>query len=147
MTTPHERMKFEIDNVTGVITTLHILDRDEPDREKEAYLTVMASDNGRPQLDDVCTFKITIEDINDNTPFFDKVVRRLTSRVTDSLIYSLIDSSFSRLPTDDDSVVCAKKISDACGTNTRLCIMHTQLSGCNSYVTSLYSVKDIYRSL
>lgn len=76
MTAPHERMKFEIDNVTGVITTLHILDRDEPEREKEAYLTVMASDNGRPQLDDVCTFKITIEDINDNAPFFDKVVRR-----------------------------------------------------------------------
>lgn len=37
------------------------------------YVTVRATDNGRPQLDDVCTFKITIEDINDNPPIFDKV--------------------------------------------------------------------------
>lgn len=52
-----------------------MLDRDEPAREKEAYLTVLATDNGRPQLDDVCTFKVTIEDVNDNSPVFDKVVR------------------------------------------------------------------------
>ena len=51
------------------------MDRDEPAREKEAYLTVLATDNGRPQLDDVCTFKVTIEDVNDNAPVFDKVVR------------------------------------------------------------------------
>lgn len=37
------------------------------------YVTVRATDNGRPPLDDVCTFKITIEDINDNPPVFDKV--------------------------------------------------------------------------
>lgn len=49
-------------------------DRDEPNREKEVYLTVRATDNGRPQLDDVCTFKVIIEDINDNPPVFDKVV-------------------------------------------------------------------------
>ncbi|KAJ9588061.1 hypothetical protein L9F63_018579, partial [Diploptera punctata] len=68
-----ERMKFEIDNVTGVIKTKHIFDRDEPAREKEVYLTVRATDNGHPQLDDACTFKVTIEDINDNSPVFDKV--------------------------------------------------------------------------
>ncbi|EZA51390.1 DE-cadherin [Ooceraea biroi] len=50
-----------------------MLDRDEPAREKEAYLTVLATDNGKPQLDDVCTFKVTIEDVNDNEPVFDKV--------------------------------------------------------------------------
>lgn len=37
------------------------------------YVTVRATDNGRPPLDDVCTFKITIVDINDNPPIFDKV--------------------------------------------------------------------------
>ncbi|CAG2057162.1 unnamed protein product, partial [Timema podura] len=48
-------------------------DRDEPIREKEEYLVVRATDNGRPQLDDVCNIKVVIEDINDNSPVFDKV--------------------------------------------------------------------------
>lgn len=52
-----------------------VFDRDEPAREKETYITVRASDNGQPHLDDVCTFKVVIEDINDNPPVFDKVVR------------------------------------------------------------------------
>lgn len=72
---PEERLKFEINNKTGLIRTTQYIDRDEPSREKEAYLTVLATDNGRPQLDDVCTFKVTIQDINDNSPVFDKVVR------------------------------------------------------------------------
>ncbi|XP_011307497.1 DE-cadherin [Fopius arisanus] len=74
VTAPGEKLKFEINNVTGLIKTTQMLDRDEPAREKEAYLTVLATDNGRPQLDDVCTFKVTIEDVNDNSPVFDKVV-------------------------------------------------------------------------
>lgn len=53
---------------------VQIFDHDEPSREKEAYITVRASDNGQPQLDDACTIKILIEDINDNQPVFDKVV-------------------------------------------------------------------------
>ncbi|EFN77871.1 DE-cadherin [Harpegnathos saltator] len=60
--------------MTGVITTsVMFIDRDEPFKEKEFYLTVHASDNGRPQLDDLCTFKVTVNDINDNEPVFDKV--------------------------------------------------------------------------
>ncbi|XP_075221903.1 DE-cadherin-like [Lycorma delicatula] len=71
---PGERVKFNIDPDTGIIrTNKHMFDRDEPSREKEVYLTVRATDNGRPRLDDVCTIKVTIEDINDNTPVFDKV--------------------------------------------------------------------------
>ncbi|XP_054009965.1 DE-cadherin isoform X1 [Hylaeus anthracinus] len=73
VTAPGEKLKFEINNRTGLIRTTQVLDRDEPAREKEAYLTVFATDNGRPQLDDVCTFKVTIEDVNDNSPVFDKV--------------------------------------------------------------------------
>lgn len=67
-----ERGKFNINNETGEITTSHIFDRDEPSRNKEVYVTVQATDNGRPTLADVCTFKITITDINDNSPIFDK---------------------------------------------------------------------------
>ncbi|XP_053663837.1 DE-cadherin-like [Anopheles marshallii] len=73
VTTPGERARFRIDKSTGEITTAHNFDRDEPIREKEIYITVRATDNGRPRLDDVCTFKVTILDINDNPPVFDKV--------------------------------------------------------------------------
>ncbi|XP_018044392.1 PREDICTED: DE-cadherin-like [Atta colombica] len=69
---PGDRIKFEIDNKTGLITTTQILDRDEPAREKEAYLTILATDNGRPQLDAICALKVIIEDENDNKPAFDK---------------------------------------------------------------------------
>ncbi|KAK4871853.1 hypothetical protein RN001_015977 [Aquatica leii] len=64
---------FEVDEETGEITTNTIFDRDEPLRQKELYITVKATDNGRPVLADICTFKVTIEDINDNDPMFDYV--------------------------------------------------------------------------
>ncbi|XP_063231568.1 DE-cadherin [Bacillus rossius redtenbacheri] len=65
--------KFKIDPNTGVITTQTVFDRDEPYRDKAEYLVIRATDNGRPQLDDVCNMKVVIEDINDNFPVFDKV--------------------------------------------------------------------------
>uniref|UniRef100_T1PGQ5 Cadherin n=1 Tax=Musca domestica TaxID=7370 RepID=T1PGQ5_MUSDO len=67
-----ERPKFRINPISGVITTEHTFDRDEPIHEKAVYVTVQATDNGRPPLDDICTFKVTIEDINDNPPVFNK---------------------------------------------------------------------------
>ncbi|XP_022902196.1 DE-cadherin [Onthophagus taurus] len=66
------RKFFNIDSTTGVITTAHVFDRDEPTRQKEVYITVKASDNGWPVLADICILKITILDINDNYPIFDK---------------------------------------------------------------------------
>jgi len=66
--------KFVIDPKTGVIRTNKVFDRDEPEREKEEYLTIRATDNGRPQLDTVCTIKITITDINDGVPLFERFV-------------------------------------------------------------------------
>lgn len=69
---PGERPKFRINAVSGEIVTERVFDRDEPSREKEVYITVRATDNGRPVLDDVCTFKVIILDINDNPPVFDK---------------------------------------------------------------------------
>lgn len=76
VSSPGERLKFTIDSETGVIKTRHIFDRDEPTREKEVYLSVRATDNGQPTLDDTCTIKVTIEDVNDNLPVFDKVSYR-----------------------------------------------------------------------
>ncbi|RZF45194.1 hypothetical protein LSTR_LSTR009965 [Laodelphax striatellus] len=70
---PGTHMKFQINETNGIITTTQMLDRDEPSREKEFYLTVRATDNGFPPLDDVCTVRVLIEDINDNKPLFDKV--------------------------------------------------------------------------
>lgn len=68
------RNYFSIDNNTGVIRTALQIDRDEPTQQKEFYLTVKAIDNGNPRLEDICTFKITVLDINDNYPQFDKLV-------------------------------------------------------------------------
>lgn len=73
---PGERLRFTIDSETGVIKTRHMFDRDEPSREKEVYLSVRATDNGQPTLDDTCTIRVAIEDINDNAPVFDKVSYR-----------------------------------------------------------------------
>lgn len=67
-----DRKYFNINSTTGEITTNDVFDRDEPSRQKELYVTVQATDNGRPVLADVCTFKVTIEDINDNDPVFDQ---------------------------------------------------------------------------
>ncbi|XP_050325410.1 DE-cadherin isoform X1 [Bactrocera neohumeralis] len=67
-----ERSKFHIDPKSGVIVTTHRFDRDEPTYEKMVYVTVQATDNGNPTLDDVCTFKVIIEDVNDNAPVFNK---------------------------------------------------------------------------
>ncbi|KAB0801471.1 hypothetical protein PPYR_05825 [Photinus pyralis] len=66
------RKNFDVDEHTGEITTNSVFDRDEPSRQKELYISVIATDNGRPLLADICTFKVTIEDINDNDPVFDQ---------------------------------------------------------------------------
>lgn len=69
-----DRPKFVIHSQSGVIMTSHTFDRDEPIHEKFVFVTVQATDNGLPPLDDVCTFNVTIEDINDNPPVFNKAV-------------------------------------------------------------------------
>jgi len=71
-----KRLKFRINSTNGIIVTTQVLDRDEPAGEKEANLVVLAIDNGKPQLSDICTFKVTVLDTNDNGPIFNKAVRR-----------------------------------------------------------------------
>ncbi|XP_052859785.1 DE-cadherin [Anopheles cruzii] len=99
VTTVGERARFRIDKSTGEITTAHIFDRDEPIREKEIYITVRATDNGRPRLDDVCTLKVTILDINDNPPVFDKV--RYEESVTKDMKANLRVATISATDMDD----------------------------------------------
>ena len=71
------RHKFTIDGTTGHLYTNAIFNRDEPDREKLVYVTVKATDMGRPALDDVCTLRVRIKDINDNAPVFDRSIYNL----------------------------------------------------------------------
>ncbi|KAK8381039.1 hypothetical protein O3P69_008148 [Scylla paramamosain] len=65
---------FAIETKTGhgYITTTRMLDRDGEDRE--FFLTVIARDGAPPDeaLQEACTFKIIVDDINDNPPNFDK---------------------------------------------------------------------------
>ena len=55
-----------------LIFCFQVFNRDEPDREKKIHVTVKASDRGKPPLEDVCTIAVTIKDINDNPPIFDR---------------------------------------------------------------------------
>ncbi|KAK7571160.1 hypothetical protein V9T40_014764 [Parthenolecanium corni] len=68
-----EQSKFHINPNTGEITTKYMFNRDEPFREKEINVIVRATDDGAPKLEAICLFTVTIEDINDNAPTFDKV--------------------------------------------------------------------------
>ena len=63
---------FETPKNKCLIFVFQIFNRDEPDREKLVHVTVKASDNGRPQLEDVCTLAVKINDENDNSPVFDR---------------------------------------------------------------------------
>ena len=59
---------FEIDSDTGVITANMEFDREA---QSVYYLTVQASDNGVPsQLTSVTIVTVSIDDVNDNAPFF-----------------------------------------------------------------------------
>ncbi|XP_042222994.1 neural-cadherin-like isoform X2 [Homarus americanus] len=59
------------DNGNGKVTTTRKLDRDRED--KEFFLTVIARD-GAPKeaLQEACSFKVVVEDVNDNPPIFDQ---------------------------------------------------------------------------
>ncbi|KAI5644881.1 cadherin domain-containing protein [Phthorimaea operculella] len=73
ITTPGEKQRVTVTPNTGEVYTNDVFDHDEPSREKEIYITVRVTDNGQPSLDDACTIRIVIRDINDNPPVFDKV--------------------------------------------------------------------------
>ncbi|KAL1493174.1 hypothetical protein ABEB36_011282 [Hypothenemus hampei] len=96
---------FTIDNTTGEVRTNTPFDRDEPFRQKEMFVTVQATDNGRPPLSDICTFKVTITDINDNSPqldqqsYYAQVAEdlKIHSEVVRIFAYDIDDGNNSRL--------------------------------------------------
>ncbi|CAH1153422.1 unnamed protein product [Phaedon cochleariae] len=100
-----ERVLFSINNATGLLKTIQPFDRDEPVRQKELYVTVQATDNGRPPLADICTFAVTITDINDNAPQLDKAAYetqvsedlKQNSEVMRVFAYDIDDGENSRL--------------------------------------------------
>ncbi|GAB6020348.1 hypothetical protein CHUAL_003060 [Chamberlinius hualienensis] len=61
---------FKIDPDTGAIVTLKLLDR-----EKQAgyIVSVTATDHGQPPMADTTDVELTVADVNDNSPIFDKV--------------------------------------------------------------------------
>ena len=60
--------------MTVPLFPFQIFNRDEPDREKLVFVTVKATDRGRPALEDVCTLRVRIKDKNDNAPVFDRSI-------------------------------------------------------------------------
>ncbi|XP_037787693.1 DE-cadherin-like [Penaeus monodon] len=57
-------------NQHGQITTTRRLDRDQGD--KDFVLTVIGRDSAQEALQDSCSFRVVVEDVNDNAPFFDQ---------------------------------------------------------------------------
>lgn len=100
-----ERKSFNINNKTGEIYNEVSFDRDEPSRQKEVYISVQATDNGRPPLADICTFKVTVLDKNDNKPSFDQATyssqvsedRKPNSEVMRVFAFDFDDGDNSRL--------------------------------------------------
>lgn len=60
---------FQIDANSGLITTRAHIDCET---EPVPQLTIMAKDNGNPQLSSTATVLVTIHDVNDNEPIFDQ---------------------------------------------------------------------------
>ncbi|CRK94039.1 CLUMA_CG007563, isoform A [Clunio marinus] len=60
---------FQIDSHSGLITTRAHIDCET---EPVPQLTIIAKDNGHPQLSSSATVLVTIHDVNDNEPIFDQ---------------------------------------------------------------------------
>uniref|UniRef100_A0A3Q3X6B7 Protocadherin-16 n=1 Tax=Mola mola TaxID=94237 RepID=A0A3Q3X6B7_MOLML len=60
---------FNIDSVTGIITTLSQLDYE---KNPNPTITVVATDGGKPPLSSTAVVNIVLQDINDNEPAFER---------------------------------------------------------------------------
>uniref|UniRef100_A0A8C1TA76 Cadherin, EGF LAG seven-pass G-type receptor 3 n=1 Tax=Cyprinus carpio TaxID=7962 RepID=A0A8C1TA76_CYPCA len=68
---------FQIDPITGLLTTTHILDREHMDLH---YFRVTATDHGSPRLSGTTMVTITVADRNDHSPVFEQTEYRETIR-------------------------------------------------------------------
>ncbi|KAK2841261.1 hypothetical protein Q7C36_012840 [Tachysurus vachellii] len=68
---------FQIDPMTGLITTTHVLDREHMDLH---YFRVTATDHGSPRLSGTTMVAIAVSDRNDHSPIFEQTEYRETIR-------------------------------------------------------------------
>ncbi|XP_051964502.1 cadherin EGF LAG seven-pass G-type receptor 3-like [Xyrauchen texanus] len=68
---------FQIDPITGLLTTTHILDREHMDLH---YFRVTATDHSSSRLSGTTMVTITVADRNDHTPVFEQTEYRETIR-------------------------------------------------------------------
>uniref|UniRef100_A0A8C1QX35 Cadherin, EGF LAG seven-pass G-type receptor 3 n=1 Tax=Cyprinus carpio TaxID=7962 RepID=A0A8C1QX35_CYPCA len=68
---------FQIDPITGLLTTTHVLDREHMDLH---YFRVTATDHGSPRLSGTTMVTITVADRNDHSPVFEQTEYRETIR-------------------------------------------------------------------
>lgn len=68
---------FQIDPMTGLITSTHVLDREHMDLH---YFRITATDHGSPRLSGTTMVAITISDRNDHSPVFEQTEYRETIR-------------------------------------------------------------------
>uniref|UniRef100_A0A673FW13 Cadherin EGF LAG seven-pass G-type receptor 3-like n=1 Tax=Sinocyclocheilus rhinocerous TaxID=307959 RepID=A0A673FW13_9TELE len=68
---------FQMDPITGLLTTTHILDREHMDLH---YFRVTATDHGSPRLSGTTMVTITVTDRNDHSPVFEQTEYRETIR-------------------------------------------------------------------
>ncbi|KAK8380978.1 hypothetical protein O3P69_008120 [Scylla paramamosain] len=80
-------------NRQGKITTTRRLDRDEGD--VEFLLTVVAKDGGSPPLQASCSFRVIVDDLNDNPPVFDQTRYEQTLATDHSLALPVLRVSAS----------------------------------------------------
>ena len=66
---------FDIDPDTGTIVTRSQVDCET---DPEPRLTVVASDNGNPRLSSSASVRVSIQDINDNEPIFERTFYNAT---------------------------------------------------------------------
>ncbi|GAB6020929.1 hypothetical protein CHUAL_003573 [Chamberlinius hualienensis] len=62
---------FQVEKSTGIVKTLKVFDREGADG-KFVPISIIGRDRGNPPLDGVCSFKVIILDVNDNSPVFDR---------------------------------------------------------------------------
>ncbi|KAF4072460.1 hypothetical protein AMELA_G00263260 [Ameiurus melas] len=68
---------FQIDPMTGLITTTHVLDREHMDLH---YFRVTVTDHGSPRLSGTTMVAIAVSDRNDHSPIFEQTEYRETIR-------------------------------------------------------------------
>lgn len=126
---------FNVDPDNGTVTSRVMFDRESEQGMRGYPLTIMAEDQGQTRkLNSLCTFWVTIDDLNDNPPKFDSsvytptIVRSLdVNKVVTSLLatdqdmgtnaevtYSLIENPEDRFRIDSDTgtIFLSKSLSD-----------------------------------